>query len=284
MMKQTIDSNEVVSKPNTIPTFDLTIRLRGDIEIRNAETLTTNCVWIWLRWLTVVVRRLLCYYSRVRRLAIFICALFALSACGGRKAAVSVPSTTTNPSISNADLEGLASYYAEPYHGRPTASGEIFDTYNGLTAAHRTLPFNTVVRVTNQANGETVDVRINDRGPFVDGRVIDLSLAAARKIDMVRSGVVPVKLNVVKHSEAPQVAPSGAYTVQIAAFSSMESAENLKKRLEGKFPDISVQKYVAPNMTIYRVRVGSEPDLEAAEKLASQLRKHDLTPFVVRLN
>jgi rare lipoprotein A len=156
-----------------------------------------------------------------------------------------------------------------------------------MTAAHRTLPFNTVVRVTNKANGETVDVRINDRGPFVDGRVIDLSIAAARKIDMVRAGVVPVKLHVMKVGEAPAVTTSvttGAYTVQIAAFTTMESAENLKKRLSGKFSDISVQKYAAPNMTIYRVRVGSAPDLRAAEKLASELRKHDLTPFVVRLN
>jgi len=186
--------------------------------------------------------------------------------------------------VSNTDLEGLASYYAEPYHGRPTASGEIFDTYKGMTAAHRTLPFNTLVRVTNKTNGVSVDVRINDRGPFVDGRVIDLSLAAARKIDMVRAGVVPVKLNIMKQGEVAPAANSGAYTVQIGAFSNIESAENLKKRLARKFSDISVQRYAAPNTTIYRVRVGSEPDLQAAEKLASQLRKHDLTPFVVRLN
>jgi rare lipoprotein A len=206
--------------------------------------------------------------------------LLILSACGGRKATVVVPTTTNSKS----DVEGLASYYAEPYHGRPTASGEIFDTYNAMTAAHRTLPFNTIVRVTNKINGETVDVRINDRGPFVDGRVIDLSLAAARKIDMVRSGVVPVKLHVVTEVASVPAADPGNFTVQIAAFSTMESAENLKKRLSGRFSDISVQKYTAPNMTIYRVRVGSEPDIQAAEKLASQLRKHDLTPFIVRLN
>jgi len=206
-----------------------------------------------------------------------------LSACGGRKATAKVPHTTPTP-----DQEGLASYYAEPYNGRPTANGEIFDTYSGLTAAHRTLPFNTLVRVTNKSNGETVDVRINDRGPFVDGRVIDLSMAAARKIDMVRAGVVPVKLHIIRFSESVASTPgspaSGAFTVQVAAFSSMESAENLKKRLSGKFQDISVQKYSAANTTIYRVRVGNEPDLESAQKLASQLRKHDLTPFVVRLN
>jgi rare lipoprotein A len=97
--------------------------------------------------------------------------------------------------------DGKASYYAERYHGRTTANGERFDV-NKLTAAHKTLPFNTVVRVTNLNNGKSVTVRINDRGPFVAGRVIDLSPAAARKIDMIRDGVVPVKLDVVRGAMA----------------------------------------------------------------------------------
>ena len=88
---------------------------------------------------------------------------------------------------------GQASYYADKYHGRPTASGERFD--NGqLTAAHRTLPFGTKVRVTNLVNGRSVVVRVNDRGPFVTGRIIDLSQAAAKRIDMVRAGVVRVRV------------------------------------------------------------------------------------------
>jgi rare lipoprotein A len=91
---------------------------------------------------------------------------------------------------------GIASYYADAYHGRTTASGETFDMYE-LTAAHRTLPFGTRVRVTNLDNGRSVTVRINDRGPFIDGRVIDLSLAAAQRLDMVEAGIVPVKLEVV---------------------------------------------------------------------------------------
>src|SRR3954468_10274474 len=99
-----------------------------------------------------------------------------LSACG-RKSKVSVPTTQpASSAVAKSELEGLASFYAEPYHGRKTANGETFDTYQGMTAAHRTLPFNTLVRVTNKTNGREVDVRINDRGPFIDGRVIDLSL------------------------------------------------------------------------------------------------------------
>src|SRR5262252_4828359 len=126
--------------------------------------------------------------------------LVVLSACSGKHVPVSHPSARAS------ELEGLASYYAEPYHGRRTASGEIFDTYQGLTAAHRTLPFNTMVRVTNKTNGREVDVKINDRGPFVEGRVIDLSLRAARQIDLVGPGVAPVKLKVLKGGEARQAA------------------------------------------------------------------------------
>ena len=88
---------------------------------------------------------------------------------------------------------GVASYYAHKYHGRTTASGERFNM-NDMTAAHKTLPFGTRVRVTNVSNGKSVTVRINDRGPFVKGRVIDLSLAAAKKLDMVNAGLAEVQL------------------------------------------------------------------------------------------
>jgi rare lipoprotein A len=91
--------------------------------------------------------------------------------------------------------DGLASYYADRYHGRLTSNGERFDIRK-MTAAHRTLPFGTRVRVTNQANGRSVTVRVNDRGPFVTGRVIDLSPAAARQLDMLKTGLVPVRLEI----------------------------------------------------------------------------------------
>lgn len=92
-------------------------------------------------------------------------------------------------------LSGQASYYAHKYHGRTTASGERFNMH-AMTAAHRTLPFGSVVRVTNPANGRQVTVRINDRGPFIDGRIIDLSLATAQRLDMVKAGVIPVQVEV----------------------------------------------------------------------------------------
>ena len=177
-------------------------------------------------------------------------------------------------------MDGLASYYAEPYHGRKTASGEIFDSYRELTAAHRTLPFNTMVRVTNKSNGREVEVRINDRGPFVDGRVIDLSLRAAREIDLVRAGVAPVKLTVLTASTEAPKAP--LFAVQVGAFESEDAAQALKQRLEKKYSPVLIQT-VSEERTFYRVRIG-QPDLEAANKIASQLRKQDFKPFVVRLN
>jgi len=147
----------------------------------------------------------------MRRLAILIAVLALLSACGHGKARASIPtSKSPNVKIASSELEGDASYYAEPYHGRRTASGEVFDTYNGMTAAHKTLPFNTVVRVKNLQNGEEVDVRINDRGPFVKGRVIDLSLAAAKEIDLVRAGIAPVKLKVLKDGSPTSKPPAPA--------------------------------------------------------------------------
>lgn len=92
--------------------------------------------------------------------------------------------------------EGIASWYGRKYHRRHTASGERYDMF-ALTAAHRTLPFGTVLKVTNLENGRTVKVRVNDRGPFVKGRIIDLSLAAAREIDMEIAGVVRVRIEII---------------------------------------------------------------------------------------
>src|SRR5687767_8982541 len=122
------------------------------------------------------------------RIIMLLAAVLVLAtSCGKSVPVVANGQPARSATTPASELQGMASYYAEPYHGRRTASGEVFDSYQELTAAHRTLPFNTVVKVTNQQNGRDVEVRINDRGPFVEGRVIDLSLKAAREIDMVRT-------------------------------------------------------------------------------------------------
>jgi rare lipoprotein A (peptidoglycan hydrolase) len=94
-------------------------------------------------------------------------------------------------------LEGIASYYAKDFHGKQTSNGEIFDM-NALTAAHRTFPFGTKVRVTNLENNKIVVVRVNDRGPFIEGRMMDLSMGAAKEIDLIRNGTTRVRLEVLE--------------------------------------------------------------------------------------
>ncbi|MCD6307758.1 MAG: septal ring lytic transglycosylase RlpA family protein [Candidatus Latescibacteria bacterium] len=94
-------------------------------------------------------------------------------------------------------IRGFASYYAEDFHGKKTSNGEVFDM-NGLTAAHKTLPFNTWIEVTNLANGRKVIVRINDRGPFVEGRILDLSLGAAKELHMLDKGVQEVEIEILR--------------------------------------------------------------------------------------
>ena len=132
---------------------------------------------------------------------------------------------------------GYASWYGGKFQGRQTASGEIFDT-NKLTAAHKTLPFGTLVKVTNLDSGKSVQVRINDRGPFVEGRIIDLSRAAAAEIGMMGTGIAPVKVEIVK---AAGTAADGRtetggpgvshYSIQIASFTAQENAQQLRSRL-----------------------------------------------------
>jgi rare lipoprotein A len=190
-----------------------------------------------------------------------------------KPAATPVPSGYTE--------EGNASWYGEPFHGRRASNGEIYDMYK-LTAAHRTLPFETMVRVTNLNNGKSTTVRITDRGPFVEGRVIDLSLAAAREIDSVGPGVVPVRVEVL----SPGIDPtSGFFTVQVGAFKDRGNAERLRDRLNASYSPIFIQQYDAPEGTFYRVRVGKISGEDAARQFGEQLRSREgFTPFVTRLD
>jgi rare lipoprotein A len=150
-----------------------------------------------------------------------------------------------------------------------------------LTAAHRTLPFQTIVRVTNLRNGKQTEVRITDRGPFVEGRIIDLSLAAAREIDMVATGVARVRLELVS-GPAPMV---GAFTVQVGAFLQQDNAVKLRQRLERRYQPVFVVEYDSPKGMFYRVRVGRVANESAANRLADKLRTQEsLTTYVLRLD
>jgi rare lipoprotein A len=120
----------------------------------------------------------------------------ALSTSCARKTSAHVPPSVKPARIGEAQT-GIASWYGVPYNGRRSANGEIYDMEK-LTAAHRTFPFDTWVEVTNLSNNKRVDVRITDRGPFVNGRIIDLSLAAAREIDLISAGIVRVRIKVIR--------------------------------------------------------------------------------------
>jgi rare lipoprotein A len=186
-----------------------------------------------------------------------------------------------NPAFSAYTEEGIASWYGVPFHGRRASNGEVYDM-NKLTAAHRTLPFDTVVRVTNLGNGKSTVVRITDRGPFVDNRIIDLSMAAAREIDSVGAGVVPVRLEIVSAGIDPG---SGFFTVQVGAFRERSNAERLRERLNASYSPIFVQQYDSPDGLFYRVRVGKVPGEGAAQQFGEKLRNREgFRPMVVRLD
>ena len=182
--------------------------------------------------------------------------------------------------------EGLASWYGHPYHGRASASGEIYNMHN-LTAAHRTLPFGTEVRVHDLENAREVSVRINDRGPFVEGRIIDLSYAAAQAIQMVGPGIARVRLEILNPDlVAGPGATRGIFAVQVGAFREQTNAARFKARIEQSFSPVIVQSFDRGDGLFHRVRVGSESTEDAARELAQRLRDSNLAPetFVVRLN
>lgn len=175
--------------------------------------------------------------------------------------------------------EGIASWYGIPYHGRRAANGEIYDMHK-MTAAHRTLPFDTIVRVTNLKNGRRTDVRINDRGPFVDGRVIDLSFAAAQALDAVAAGVVPVRLELLQGPHAL----SSSFTVQVGAFAERQNAVRLIRELEQRYQPVTLHPRDTPRGLLYHVRVGRVGSEAEARQLAQRLRREQqITPFVIRL-
>jgi rare lipoprotein A len=177
--------------------------------------------------------------------------------------------------------EGTASWYGIPFHGRRAANGEIFDM-NSLVAAHRTLPFGSILRVTNLTNGRDVQVRVIDRGPFVGDRILDLARAAAVSLDMIGSGTARVRIELLSGSN-PAV---GEFTVQVGAFTDRSNAERLRERLLPHYQPIFIQDYDAPTGHFYRVRVGRVPSPDAAQQLAVQLKSSDgfEQTFVMRLD
>jgi rare lipoprotein A len=180
---------------------------------------------------------------------------------------VLTPTPTQRTTQATYTEEGLASWYGEPYNGRPTASGPRYDMW-AMTAAHRTLPFGTRVRVHNLANGRDADVLVNDRGPFVAGRILDLSRGAAERLDAIGPGVIPIRLEVAQLGDGMPDEP--CWEVQVGAFAHQENVDRARVRLETK----GLATRLAPaSGGLTRVRataIGGKPKAEAlARSLAA---------------
>ena len=194
--------------------------------------------------------------------------LLTLAACS-RAVVVTPPAS---PTAQNQSETGLASWYGQAHQGKLTASGEVYDPRD-LTAAHRTLPFGTRLLVINSDNGQAVEVRVNDRGPFVDGRALDLSYAAARLLGATAKGVVHVRMRVVTPGVAatPVGAGSPGFALQLTAFTSPTNADRLREAVERIGSKASVAELMVAGETIYQVRAGPYADRQAAELEARRL-------------
>ena len=212
--------------------------------------------------------------------------------------------------VPGASQMGVASWYGPGFHGRRTANGEVYNQY-ALTAAHRTLPHGTWVEVTNLSNDRSVRVRINDRGPYVDDRIIDLSYTAAQRIDLVRTGIAPVRVEVLDADVVPELIPvaaapppavvsaaappavaapppvvsvaapppapppvvssDGSYSVHVGVYADYERARREQRRLDGEVGPVRLAMVAAPEARFYPLRVGPFSSRAAAERAAQRL-------------
>ena len=217
---------------------------------------------------------------RMRALLLMIAAAIVITGCAKHKRVA-----VAKPARIGSTESGIASWYGYPYHGRRAANGEVYDM-EAYTAAHRTLPFETWVRVKNLTNSRTVEVRIQDRGPFVNGRIIDLSRAAAREIDLLGPGVVKVKLTVIKPPKHPPqrtsvevppappvtkttAAPAPPPPPPVAAAPPPPAAIPVPVPVGPPVPQVSA----AAEPELYAVQIGAFQDWARAEALRAKMQQ-----------
>lgn len=232
----------------------------------------------------------------------FALSLAALSGCGGKKQAriappmpppeiqpgqhgretVALPPTVSLPPNAKPIYSevGIASWYGPPYHKRNAANGEPFDM-NVPSAAHKTLPLNSIVRVTNLSNGKTIVLRITDRGPFVGDRMLDLSMGAAKEIGVYHTGLAKVRLDVLQ-TPVP-IDHGGRWCVQIGAFSDYDAAAELKSKLLRKYHTAKVIQFSGPTGEWVRIRP-QDDDKSRAVEVAKQTHVSEGGVFLVRLD
>ncbi len=216
--------------------------------------------------------------SCVTKLALLLIILLTASSCSKKELRYEVPET--EKMIRYREV-GLASWYGEEFHGRKTANGEVYDMY-AMTAAHRTLPFHTRVRVTNLENGKKAEFRINDRGPFVYGRIIDLTYTGAQAIGMMNQGTARVNVEAVGFSGPQPLSSTGIFAIQVGAFAEKDNAARFQTQLGQKHQHAHTVIWESNVKRLYRVRLGAFRTEAEARRYIDTLKKDDLSGFVVR--
>ncbi len=212
------------------------------------------------------------YHPYVSKAAILFLVILLVASCGvlPRK-----PSPDTLAMIG----EGRASWYGPEFHGKRTANGETYNM-NQLTAAHRTLPFNTRVRVDNLENGQSVIVRINDRGPYIGNRIIDLSREAATQLGMIRNGTANVRLYLLEEGDRPVTSQNSSsretFTIQLASFDTRQEAETKSSQIIGSRVEVAPLR----DRTVYRVYYGVYYNAEEALQSRNKLADEGINGFV----
>jgi len=205
--------------------------------------------------------------------ALLIVVFFLLTACGPRHRIVyerRIPPPEKETKIEKRETrevqQGIASWYGKDFHGKQTSSGEVYDMYQ-LTCAHQTLPLGTMVMVTNLENGKSVELKVNDRGPFVKGRIIDVSYAAAKMLDMSEKGTAMVKVEVF----GPVIEEIQRFTLQVGSFVDETNAQRLAEQLRKSFENVHVTTMETQTQKYHRVRVGQFDTKESALVMAEKL-------------
>lgn len=226
--------------------------------------------------------------QRLGIFALLACCIFSFITCAG-------PTQLRNPTPGKS-YKTVASWYGKPFHGRRTASGEVYNMY-AMTAAHKHLPFGTRLHVTNQKNGRAVVVTVNDRGPFVRGRHLDLSYASAKKIGLLPEGVGWVKVKVIgtdnryKKYLAKGVLPGNSsakmkdpekFTIQFGAFQNRKNALRLKKGLDFTARGAYIAETVVKGRRFYQVRLGSYSTKSAAQNRARSFAEEGYSVIIAR--
>ena len=237
--------------------------------------------------------------GRLNRIIVVLCCLVVAASCAPKKPATSPSGSSSSKTkayqkpytvngkryepLASPDgfvQTGIASWYGKDFHGKKTSNGEKYDM-NAMTAAHKTLPLGVFVKIRNTNNGQEAIVRVNDRGPFVKGRVIDLSYAAAKKLGVDVAGTAPVRIEALGYRagndgnyRAPGSYDAGNYTVQIGSFKEYSNAQRLSEDMKKRYGFSEVHLMNVHGDNFYRVYAGKYPSLHAAENAEKEFSDH----------